>query len=269
MKNKIYFLDNGYFECNKNNLVVDPTMDATQPVPVDLIKIPIYSVLIDNPEEGWILFDTGGHPDAMKGRWSPTLQKSTEYTYTDEQLLINQLDKVGLKPEDVGTVVLSHMHSDHAGGLFLFKDTAEVFVNRDEFKSALLRVFSSQDSNAHGGFCKADVTESVQNYHFLDNEDYKIAPGVELLYTPGHTDGMMSLMVHLEDDIYIFPVDSLNMADNYGPPPRTSRVNADNAKCSASIEKILELEQRFKAKIIYPHDIEQFAALKHAPEYYD
>jgi hypothetical protein len=59
------------------------------------------------------------------------------------------------------------------------------------------------------------VTEPVQHYCFLGNKDIEFAPGVELIYIPGHCAGLMGLIVHLEKETYIFPIDSLNMAQNY------------------------------------------------------
>ena len=179
MGNRFYILDNGYLELDKNQMVANATLgtiDNPNP-PGQWIKIPVYSVLIDHPEKGWILYDTGCHPDGMKGRWSPMSLKVAPHTCTEDQLLVNQLKKLGLTPADIKTVVLSHMHCDHAGGLYLFKDTADVYVNKTDLMNALLLVYSSQDPNATGGTCKADVIEPVQKYHFLGDKDIEFAPG--------------------------------------------------------------------------------------------
>jgi glyoxylase-like metal-dependent hydrolase (beta-lactamase superfamily II) len=244
------------------------TLD-NQSAPAVWIKIPVFSVLIDNPERGWILYDTGCHPDGMKGRWSPSSLKVAPHTCTEDQLLVNQLKKLGLKPEDIKTVILSHMHCDHAGGLFLFKDKADVYVNKTDLMNALFLVYSTQDPNATGGTCKADVIEPVQKYHFFGNKDIEFAPGIELFYTPGHTAGLMALLLRLEKETYLFPGDSLNLALNYGPPARVSGVTQDTKSCFESIEKIRELQEKNRAKLIYPHDIAQFKTLKLAPEYYE
>lgn len=270
MGNSFYILDNGYIELDQNQMVALSVMgnkDDKTPK-TNWIQIPVYCVLINNPEMGWILFDTGCHPDGMKGRWSPMSCKVAPYFFTEDQLLANQLAKVGLKPEDIKHVVLSHMHCDHAGGLFLFKDTANVYVNRDDFMRALLLVHSSQDPNASGGTVKADVTEPVQNYRFLGNKDIELAPGVELIYIPGHSAGLMGLVLHLESETYIFPVDSLNLAVNYGPPAKLSGIMLDSKAAIESIDKIRELEKKYKAKVIFPHDMGQFKTLKLAPECY-
>ena len=271
MGNKFYILDNGYIEIDKNQMLANATLgtvDDKHPQAL-WIQIPIYCVLINNPEKGWILFDTGCHPDGMKGRWAPSSCKVAPHFCNEGQLLVNQLKSIGLKPEDIGTVVLSHMHVDHAGGLFLFTDAPEVYVNKDDFMASLFLVHASQDPNASGGTNKADVTEPVKNYRFLGNKDYELAPGVELLYTPGHSTGMMSLMLHLEDETYIFPVDSANIAENYGPPARLSTIVADSVALHASIEKIRELEKKHKAKVFFPHDQAQFKTFKLAPDCYE
>ena len=271
MGNRMYILDNGYMELDKNQMLALSVMGTAgnKNPPAEWIKIPVYCVLIKNPEIGWILFDTGCHPDGMKGRWSPDSLVIAPYFLTEEQLLVNQLAKVGLKPEDIKTVVLSHMHCDHAGGSYLFKDTADVYVNRDDFMRALLLVHASQDPNASGGTCKADVTEPVQKYRFLANKDFELAEGVELIYLPGHSAGMMGLLLRLESGVYIFPVDILNLAANYGPPLRPSSLVFDSKALGESVEKVRELERKYKAKIFFPHDMDQFKTFKLAPDYYE
>ena len=270
MGNSFYILDNGYIELDKNQMVALSVMgniDDKNPR-TEWIKIPVYCILINNPEMGWILFDTGCHPDGMKGRWSPMSRKVAPYTYSEDQLLVNQLAKIGLKPEDIKHVILSHMHCDHAGGLYLFKDTANVYVNREDLMNALLLVHASQDPNASGGTVKEDVTEPVQHYHFLGNKDIEFAPGVELIYIPGHSAGHMGLVVHLEKETYIFPVDSLPLAQNYGPPARLSGIMLDSKAGMQTIEKIQELQKKYNAKICFSHDMDQFKTLKLAPECY-
>jgi|GEM_PF-4985986 len=42
------------------------------------IRIPVYAVLIDSPE-GKVLYDTGCHPEAMAGYWSPGLRSIFPY----------------------------------------------------------------------------------------------------------------------------------------------------------------------------------------------
>lgn len=58
-----------------------------------------FSCLIEGLEET-ILFDTGG----------------------DSRILLSNMEKLGIKPKDVNTIVISHIHYDHLGGLSGFLD---------------------------------------------------------------------------------------------------------------------------------------------------
>lgn len=271
MGNKMYILDNGYIELDQNQMLALSTMANVddKEAKSKWIQIPIYCVLIHNDEKGWILFDTGHHPDGMKGRLSPVSQKIAPYFHEEEQRVENQLAKVGLKPEDINILALSHMHCDHAGGLYLFTNTPEVYVTRENLATALVTVYGTPDINNHAGYIKEDVTEPVQNYRLLSNKDTEIAPGVTLLYLPGHVPGMMGLLVELDGGNYIFPVDITNLAANYGPPAKMSGIVNDSRALMESIEKVRDLEKKYKAKVMFPHDMAQFKTFKLAPEYYE
>ena len=52
-----------------------------------------------------------------------------------EQEVGPQLDRLGLSPDAVRWVVLTHMHTDHAGGLAHFPK-AEILVTRTEFEAS-------------------------------------------------------------------------------------------------------------------------------------
>lgn len=74
---KVYILNNGWLECDKNAMVSGSTQGTkSQPVVTNAwIKIPVMAVFIDHPE-GKILYDTGRHPAAMEGYWPENLQEA-------------------------------------------------------------------------------------------------------------------------------------------------------------------------------------------------
>lgn len=80
--------------------------------------------------------------------------------------LLSGLASLGLGPEDVTDVVLTHSHADHVGNLALFPD-------------AVLRM------RAEGAFPGAVPVD----------RDMELAPGVRLVHTPGHTMDSMSVLV--------------------------------------------------------------------------
>ena len=133
---KLYILDNGWLEGDSNWIVamsVYGTLEDKTP-PVKWISIPVYCVLIDHPE-GKILFDTGCHPDAMNGYWPSNLRSCFPYYYSDNQRLVNQLKLTGINPQEIKTVILSHLHLDHAGNSHLFRQ-ADVYVHKKDYDYA-------------------------------------------------------------------------------------------------------------------------------------
>ncbi len=64
---KIYILNTGYLETDKNNVEACATIGtlSSPKVENDWIKLPVLSFLIETEGE-YILYDVGSHPDAMK-----------------------------------------------------------------------------------------------------------------------------------------------------------------------------------------------------------
>jgi len=265
---KIYILDNGWLECDANWIVANTTLGtaANPHVPSKWIKIPSYAILIQHPAKGWILFDTGNHPDAMNGYWPPELQAVFPYYHTKKQLLVNQLASIGLTPGDIKTVVVSHGHMDHAGGLFLFKH-ADIYWSRADFDYAQ-ELVHAQPGISGGAYITADVEMPVKSRHYV-TKDFEFVPGVEVINLPGHTPDVLGIVVHLQGKTYIFPSDAIYTARNYGPPVKSSGIIYDSLSFFDSIEKVRELEKQYNAKVMFPHDMDQFKTFKLAPDFYE
>lgn len=85
--------------------------------------LPIYAWLIEH-QEGLILVDTGetaraGQPGYFPG-WHPYFRLGMKTRVEPEEEVGPQLREMGLDPADVGTVILTHLHTDHAGGIHHF-----------------------------------------------------------------------------------------------------------------------------------------------------
>ncbi|NLK00165.1 MAG: N-acyl homoserine lactonase family protein [Clostridia bacterium] len=265
---KIYILDNGVIEIDSNRMVAMNTCaTAKDKSPVhNWIQIPVYAVLIVHPQAR-ILYDTGCHPEAMKGRWPANLTMISPYYYHENQRIENQLKIAGYKPRDIDIVVLSHMHLDHAGNLGLFTH-ADVYVQGDDFSHGLISVHQNPDTATHGLYVKADL-EVPCRFIVVEN-DFELVPGVEILNLPGHTPGLLGLMAHLKySGSMIFPMDALYQEANYGPPARSAGTLYDSLSFFKSIEKIRKLAKKHNAKVMYSHDMEFYKTLKLAPAYYD
>lgn len=265
---KVYVLDTGWLECDKNSMVA-MSVAGTKSNPVvqtQWIKIPVMAVLIDHPD-GKILYDVGSNPKAMEGYWPEGLCEAFPFYKNDYQSLEYQLEMCGTTPEEIKTVIISHMHLDHAGNLDLFKH-ADVYVHKHDFEFGKRLVSLSSDPNEHGAYIKADLEIAVKQYHLVE-EDFEFAKGIEVITLPGHTPGVLGLVLHLENEgTLIFPQDCIYTKENYGPPAKGSGIMYDTIAYFNSIEKVRKLEKKYNAKVMFAHDMEFFKTIKHAPEYY-
>lgn len=99
--------------------------------------LPVNVYAVSHPS-GVCLFDTGQTARAARPghlpRWHPFLRLARfELDSRDEAA--GQLARHGIAPSDVRWIVLSHLHTDHMGGVGAFP-TAEVIVSHTEWETA-------------------------------------------------------------------------------------------------------------------------------------
>ena len=105
--------------------------------------------------------------------------------------------EIGVKPEDVSLVTISHLHWDHSGATREFPN-ARFVVQRRELEFAAGGM--TQNKHAQIGFRVEDVLALVKLawegrvlLHDGDVED--LVPGLDVYLTPGHTIGTMTVCV--------------------------------------------------------------------------
>src|SRR5262245_30509668 len=100
--------------------------------------LPIYAWAIAH-EEGVIGVDTGEaarvHERGYHPRWHPFYRRAVRFSVRPEEELGPQLRAIGIGSRDVTHVVLTHLHTDHAGGL-VHVIGSRVWVSRGELEGA-------------------------------------------------------------------------------------------------------------------------------------
>lgn len=111
------------------NMLLD--RDWTEP-------LPIYAFLIEH-DEGLILVDTGETARVAEPgyfpTWHPYFRTGLRSAVRDDDEIGPQLTRLGFSPDDVSRVVMTHLHTDHAGGLHHFP-ASEVLASALEIEHA-------------------------------------------------------------------------------------------------------------------------------------
>jgi glyoxylase-like metal-dependent hydrolase (beta-lactamase superfamily II) len=114
--------------------------------------------------------------------------------------LLERLRDYGCHPEDIDIVINTHLHFDHCGGnTRVVKDkvvptfpNARYVVHRGEFEHAQNPTERDRASYIPDNYMPIEAAGKFS----LIGDDRVIAPGVELIRTPGHTANMLCIRLH-------------------------------------------------------------------------
>lgn len=271
---RAYILDYGRMKLDKNNILAGSVHAGVENPhrPCELLEIPMWGCLIDTPA-GYVLFDLGVYPDCMdeeKG-WPEIARLMYSCTGVKEGWVVNRLQELGIKPDDIKCLVLSHMHLDHAGSVEHFPN-AQIYVHQKEFDTCLrdyaLKRFGNTSLDDVGRWINGKF-----NWNLLTDEDeeYDLAEGCKIINLgQGHCPGLLALMISLPNTGNILlPSDAFHTKANYDLM-KTPGLIYDSMGWMATARKVRRLEKKYNAKIWFAHDMEQFKTLKKSTEgYYD
>jgi N-acyl homoserine lactone hydrolase len=163
-------------------------------------------------------------------------------------LLQDRLGELGLKPDDVTDVLLTHSHYDHSINWLLFQQ-ANIVIGGKELEWAL------QQPWGETFVPELYVREMKQSPRLRRVEEGdEVFPGVTAHMTPGHTPGSLVFVLEAGDRDFVFTGDACkNRAELVS---RTADMTYDKAVTSASIDAIWDLWSRRAGSILVPgHDL--------------
>jgi metallo-beta-lactamase class B len=115
----------------------------------------------------------------------------TLYDYAAEEAIVEGLKKVGLDPEQVKYVIISHAHGDHVGGAKLMQDR---FKSRIVMGGADWELIEGSVNRFPNGKPKRDIVAT-------DGQVVTVGDAsVRIVTTPGHTDGTLSMIFQVKDN---------------------------------------------------------------------
>ena len=210
--------------------------------------LPIYAFAIEHPE-GVIVVDTGESALASAPgyfpRWHPGIRAFRERV-APEQEIGPQLERLGIRPSDVRWVVMTHLHTDHAGGLHHFPDT-EILVTRSEleFASGPRGRLRGYVANTHwpAWFDPTLVELAPEPYGpFPQSRRLTEAGDVTLVPVPGHTPGQIGVLVEEGDHTVFLAGDSSytqdlmlrGKADGVGANDKVERLTHERIRAYAA-----------------------------------
>jgi glyoxylase-like metal-dependent hydrolase (beta-lactamase superfamily II) len=153
-----------------------------------------------------ILFDSGFYRDQFMKQWHPT-----DYVRPSEAIA-----KLGLKPEDITDVIISHMHWDHADGIDLFPK-AKIWLQKDELEYYAGEAWQSR--RTHGGIDPDDVMAAVKlntqgRVGLVNGDAQEILAGVTAYVGGKHTYASQFIAVNTAVGAVVLASDNMYLYEN-------------------------------------------------------
>jgi N-acyl homoserine lactone hydrolase len=170
-----------------------------RPINVYVVEHSDGLVLFDTGQDRASVTDPGYFPDGPVGLIYDRLAR---FDVGEDETLSAGLARLGYRPTDVTTAVISHLHQDHIGGVREIPD-ADLLVSADEWRS-LQRPMAEARGLLRNHIELPGLRWSPVELETLD--DPSLAPfstgrdlfgdgSLVVLPTPGHTPGSMSMLV--------------------------------------------------------------------------
>ena len=129
--------------------------------------------------------------------------------------LLEKLQNRGVNRTDVDYVILTHLHFDHAGGIVtnfngnyeLTFPNAEHLIQKDEWKIA--KNPDILNKAAYNFKDNLSLLDKSPKLHLIDG-DFKLKPGIRLIKTGGHTNGMQIVRIQKENKLIYYPGDIIS-----------------------------------------------------------
>lgn len=161
-----------------------------------------------------ILVETDGKRFLIEsgiGKGKLTAKQKRNFGVEEESSVEHSLQKLGLKPEDIDGVLMTHLHFDHASGLTKQVD--------DEFQSVFSRAAiycsSIEWEEMRNPNIRSKNTYWERNWRGIEeqvvtfSEEIEVAPGIRMIHTGGHSDGHAIVIFESEGEMAIHMGDLL------------------------------------------------------------
>jgi N-acyl homoserine lactone hydrolase len=217
---------------------------------------PTYAWAIEHPE-GVIVVDTGAaaHLKSLP-RWHPYFQLSVRFDIEAEQEVGPQLRGRGIGARDVKTVILTHMHIDHDGGLAHFPHSRILVSGEELARTAGIggAILGYLPNRWPEWFNPEPLAWQAERYGpFARSAPLTKAGDVLAVPTPGHTPSHVSVIVR-DDEAQTMLAGDASYLESTMLRGAVDGVSPNEVEAAATLAAIRELCAQHPTVYLPTHD---------------
>ena len=217
--------------------------------------------LIVHPK-GKLIWDTGLSDDVAQ--LPDHTFKGEGFAMQVTNPLAAQLQQIGIAPDDITYLGISHMHSDHVGNTKLFPK-ATLLMQKEEYEAGF-----GPTPEKYGFDPKQYPTLGANPVEKLEGDRDVFGDGrVVIKREPGHTPGHQALFVKLKKTgNVLLSGDLVHLTENW-TAKRVPPFNYDKEQSLKTMSEVDAFLKANKAQLWIQHDKEQNDKIRHAPGFYE
>ncbi|MEW6105629.1 MAG: N-acyl homoserine lactonase family protein [Bacillota bacterium] len=203
-----------------------------------------------------ILIDTGPADPEHAAKWHEEVGPKIP----QDQPSVSALARLGVRPEEIDAIILTHLHWDHAYHLDKYPN-APIYVSEAELSYALMPLpphYYSYENWAIG--LTPWFVGAMGRVKRLEMRPTNLLEGLTVIPTPGHTPGSTSVIVDTDKGRYVLSGDAVIVRENLvGNPKRHTPYTMiglymDYIAAWRSIETIANLVDGDASRVLSGHD---------------
>ena len=215
--------------------------------------------VIKHPK-GNLMWDAG-LPESLVGLPEPYTSPDGAFTVSRKDSVLNQLKQIGMTPDDIKYISLSHTHFDHSGHANLFKNSTWL-VQKEEYDFVTGKEVKESNPDMYNAIKDLKKIKKIDGDYDVFNDGT-----VVLKYMPGHTPGHQVLFLDLkEHGPMLLSGDLYHFYENR-EYRRIPIFNYDVAQTRESMKKFEAFAEEKKAKVYLQHQKDDFNNMPKAPQY--
>jgi N-acyl homoserine lactone hydrolase len=255
---KMYRLDCGHIRLADKNVLSDQGLYKGQSHDI------VVSCYLIRHGKDWLLWDAG-----LPKKYLAPPRAENGITARLDHTIVDQIAALGLRPEDITHVAVSHAHFDHAGQLADFPE-AMLIIQRGELDAMADTKQAAEHAIYADLFSTHIVGNKLTRVRVLDGDVDLFGDGtLKTIHTPGHTPGSMALLVDLKHaGKYVLSGDQWHTAENR-VRQQVPTWNYDHAQTIASGKKLDAVTAQAQATLVIEHEPADNRNLPTLPRYLD